>query len=79
MPTNAVRRLHRGQRRVIRRRRQRMAAIRGLFHAQLVQAKSASEAAIEEKGFSNLHRFVTEYWRFYGEMPPIRPVDPGDK
>ena len=30
-PTNAVRRLHRGQRRVIRRRRQRMAAIRRLF------------------------------------------------
>jgi CRISPR-associated endonuclease Csn1 len=30
-PTNALRRLHRGQRRVIRRRRQRMAQIRGLF------------------------------------------------
>jgi CRISPR-associated endonuclease Csn1 len=30
-PTNAVRRLHRGQRRVIRRRRQRMAALRLLF------------------------------------------------
>jgi CRISPR-associated endonuclease Csn1 len=31
-PTNAVRRLHRGQRRVIRRRRQRMNEIRRLFH-----------------------------------------------
>jgi CRISPR-associated endonuclease Csn1 len=30
-PTNAVRRLHRGQRRVIRRRRQRMAALRAMF------------------------------------------------
>jgi CRISPR-associated endonuclease Csn1 len=30
-PTNAVRRLHRGQRRVIRRRRQRMVALRSLF------------------------------------------------
>ena len=30
-PTNAVRRLHRSQRRVIRRRRQRMTALRGLF------------------------------------------------
>ena len=32
MPTNAVRRLHRGQRRVIRRRRQRMTELRHLFH-----------------------------------------------
>jgi CRISPR-associated endonuclease Csn1 len=31
-PTNAVRRLHRGQRRVIRRRRQRMFALRQMFH-----------------------------------------------
>lgn len=39
-PTNAVRRLHRGQRRVIRRRRQRMAAIRTLFqqHGLLADA-----------------------------------------
>jgi CRISPR-associated endonuclease Csn1 len=40
-PTNAVRRLHRGQRRVIRRRRQRMAAIRLMFqqHGLLVDAQ----------------------------------------
>jgi CRISPR-associated endonuclease Csn1 len=39
-PTNAVRRLHRGQRRVIRRRRQRMAALRMMFqqHGLLTEA-----------------------------------------
>lgn len=48
---------------------------------ELLQGKSASEGAVERTviryGFANLHRFVTEYWRFYGEMPPIRPLDAG--
>jgi hypothetical protein len=30
-------------------------------------------------GFSGFHRFVMEYWRVYGKMPPIRPLDPTDK
>ena len=54
-----------------------------LARAELLQAKSPSEASLEEMvnrhGFSRLHRFVTEYWRFYGEIPPIRPLDPTDK
>lgn len=47
-PTNAVRRLHRGQRRVIRRRRQRMNEIRRLFHeAGLLQ--SAGRGALGQE------------------------------
>jgi CRISPR-associated endonuclease Csn1 len=43
-PTNAVRRLHRGQRRVIRRRRQRMNEIRRLFHDNGLLPTAASDA-----------------------------------
>jgi CRISPR-associated endonuclease Csn1 len=43
-PTNAVRRLHRGQRRVLRRRRQRMAAIRSLFHEHGLLAETGRHA-----------------------------------
>ena len=43
-PTNAVRRLHRGQRRVIRRRRQRMNQIRRLFHEAGLLPTAASYA-----------------------------------
>ena len=50
-PTNAVRRLHRGQRRVIRRRRQRMNEIRRLFHeAGLLPA--AQSDALSQKGLN---------------------------
>jgi AraC-like DNA-binding protein len=53
-----------------------------LVRTELLRAKSSSQAAVEEMvvryGFSSLHRFVTEYWRVYGEMPPIRPLDPSD-
>jgi CRISPR-associated endonuclease Csn1 len=43
-PTNAVRRLHRGQRRVIRRRRQRMSEIRQLFHETGLLPTAQSDA-----------------------------------
>lgn len=43
-PTNAIRRLHRGQRRVIRRRRQRMNEIRRLFHEASLLPNSKSDA-----------------------------------
>src|ERR1700756_3995860 len=43
-PTNAVRRLHRGQRRVIRRRRERMAKIKRLFQQHGLLATSAPDA-----------------------------------
>jgi CRISPR-associated endonuclease Csn1 len=50
-PTNAVRRVHRGQRRVIRRRRQRMNQIRLLFHeAGLLQ--TADRDALSQKGLA---------------------------
>jgi hypothetical protein len=26
-------------------------------------------------GFRDFHRFVTEYWNVYGEMPPVPPHD----
>src|SRR5579863_5554761 len=48
-PTNAVRRLHRGQRRVIRRRRQRMAALRRLFQQHGLLA-DAHRAALKQPG-----------------------------
>lgn len=51
--------------------------------AQLLRTRSSARTAIEELivryGFSNLHTFVTEYWRFYGEMPPIPALDPAGK
>jgi AraC-like DNA-binding protein len=54
-----------------------------LLRTELLQEKPCSEPDIEETvvryGFSNLHRFVTEYWHFYGEMPPIRPLAPADR
>ena len=54
-----------------------------LLRTELLHAKSSSEPTIEETvvryGFSSLHRFVTEYWHFYGEMPPIRPLAPAVK
>ncbi len=43
-PTNALRRLHRGQRRVIRRRRQRMAGLRQLFAAHHLLADEGRDA-----------------------------------
>ena len=53
-----------------------------LIRAELVRAKSSPKECIEDTitryGFSHLDRFVTEYWRFYGEMPPIRPLDRAD-
>jgi len=51
-----------------------------LVRSELLRAKSSSRAAIGETviryGFASLHHFVTEYWDVYGEMPPIRPLDP---
>lgn len=50
-PTNAVRRLHRGQRRVIRRRRQRMNQLRRLFH-EAGLLRTASKDALGQKGLN---------------------------
>lgn len=54
-----------------------------LIRTELLQAKSNSAATLEEAvtsyGFPSLNRFVTEYWRVYGEMPPIRPLEPAGK
>lgn len=48
-PTNAIRRLHRGQRRVIRRRRQRMSAIRRLFREKGLLT-DAHRSALKQPG-----------------------------
>ena len=37
------------------------------------------ETIITRYGFRSLDRFVMEYWRFYGEMPPVPPFDPSEK
>jgi AraC-like DNA-binding protein len=54
-----------------------------LVRAELMQTASASgasvEATINRHGFSGFNRFVTEYWRIYGEMPPLRQFEPADK
>lgn len=49
-PTNAVRRLHRGQRRVVRRRRQRMSELRRLFHAHGLISDAAKDALAHQAG-----------------------------
>jgi AraC-like DNA-binding protein len=33
----------------------------------------SAEDVVALHGFASLHQFVTEYWRFRGEMPPIPP------
>ena len=54
-----------------------------LLRAELLRATFSSEATVENAviryGFTSFNRFLTEYWRFYGEMPPIRPLDPSGK
>jgi len=54
-----------------------------LVREELLQSKSSTKESIEGMilrcGFPNLHRFVAEYWRFYREMPPLRPASPGDR
>ena len=35
-----------------------------------VERTNVSEV-VGRYGFANLQHFVTEYWRVYGEMPPI--------
>ncbi len=35
-----------------------------------------SSAVIASYGFANLHRFLAEYWDFYGQMPPLAPPNP---
>jgi AraC-like DNA-binding protein len=54
-----------------------------LVRAELLRAKSSAKSAVEETvvryGFSSLNGFITEYWGAYGEMPPIRPLDPTDE
>ncbi len=49
-----------------------------LLHARRL-AKHDVEAMVTRYGFANLHCFVTEHWRFYGEMPPIRSLDRMDR
>lgn len=49
-----------------------------LVRAALVRANHAAGSAAEvirQYGFADIHRFVTEYWNAYGEMPPIPPRD----
>ena len=58
-PTNAVRRLHRGQRRVIRRRRQRMAELRALFHAHGLIQNAARDALGPRKGCDQIDPWQT--------------------
>ena len=48
-----------------------------LARADVLQSKSSTKESAEEMilfGFLNLHQFVAQYWRFYREMPPLRPV-----
>lgn len=49
-PTAAVRRLHRGQRRVIRRRRQRMTELRHLFHSSGLLVEVGKDALAQKRG-----------------------------
>src|ERR1019366_9091974 len=49
-PTNAVRRRHRGQRRVIRRRRQRMTQLRCLFHEAGLIADANRDVLAQKQG-----------------------------
>jgi AraC-like DNA-binding protein len=47
-----------------------------LARVELMQGGSTSGNAGEvlaRYGFSNFHRFVTDYWDVYGEMPPVPP------
>jgi AraC-like DNA-binding protein len=47
-----------------------------LVRAELTRAKSGAVDGAElvrRYGFSDLHRFATEYWKAYGEMPPLPP------
>jgi len=49
-----------------------------LVRAELIRANHAAADAAEvirRHGFADMHRFVTEYWNAYGEMPPIPPRD----
>jgi AraC-like DNA-binding protein len=50
-----------------------------LARAALLRDKPATDGTIQQTlqcwGFTNLHRFVMEYWRFFGEMPPVPPRD----
>jgi AraC-like DNA-binding protein len=53
-----------------------------LVRAELLQSKSSTKESMEELvlrcGFPNLPRFLAEYWRFYREVPPLRPVYAAD-
>jgi AraC-like DNA-binding protein len=45
----------------------------------LQQADATSESCIDvvkRHGFADLHRFVTEYWTLFGEMPPLPSRNP---
>jgi AraC-like DNA-binding protein len=47
-------------------------------HLTLKHANPATVSSTEMKafyGFVDFHRFVTEYWNVYGEMPPVPPRD----
>jgi AraC-like DNA-binding protein len=47
-----------------------------LVRAELLRCKPAmagSAEVMERYGFTNLYRFIAEYWNTYGEMPPIPP------
>jgi methylphosphotriester-DNA--protein-cysteine methyltransferase len=49
-----------------------------LVRARLMRASHAAADVAElitRHGFADIHRFVTEYWNAYGEMPPIPPRD----
>jgi AraC-like DNA-binding protein len=46
---------------------------------ELTHAKSAAAEAgeiVKRYGFEGLHRFVTDYWNAFGEMPPLPTRDP---
>ena len=45
-----------------------------LKHNQPTAANSS--AVIARYGFADFHRFLAEYWDFYGQMPPLAPPDP---
>jgi AraC-like DNA-binding protein len=38
-------------------------------------ATTSSTEVMERYGFADFHRFVTEYWNAYGEMPAVQPRD----
>ncbi|HEX3403610.1 MAG TPA: helix-turn-helix domain-containing protein [Acetobacteraceae bacterium] len=51
-----------------------------LARVELTKAATVDSLEVVKRyGFADLHRFVTDYWNAYGEMPPIPPRAAADR